>query len=64
MVLMKGGADVWEARAEYMDGTSVSRLFEQSPYKTESEQQYELEEWLITRKDGCIWYSVNWVEED
>lgn len=53
---------MWEARAEYEDGTSVYRLFDSDPRKSENEEQYELECWLIGRHDGCIWYSVNWAE--
>lgn len=54
---------MWEARAEYADGSSVCRYFEQSPYKTDNECQQDIEEWLICRKDGCTWYSVNWVND-
>jgi len=51
----------WEARAEYSDGTSVERLFEYDERKDENEQQQEIEEWLISKHDGCTWYSVNFV---
>lgn len=54
---------MWEARAEYEDGTIVERYFESDPQKNESDEQFEIEEWLIERHDGCTWYSVNWVME-
>lgn len=54
----------WEARAEYQDGSSISKRFEYNDRKNDNDQQYELEEWLITRKAGCTWYSVNIVYED
>ena len=55
---------MWEASAEYEDGTEVCRYFSASPYKTEEEDQQDLEEWLILRHPGCIWYSVTWVEHE
>lgn len=54
---------MWEARAEYADGTSVERLFESNPYKNDNDEQQELEEWLIDRHPECTWYSVNWINE-
>ena len=53
---------MWEASAEYADGTSVCRLFEYREDKAEYEQQYELECWLIGRHAGCTWYSVVYVD--
>lgn len=50
---------VWEARAEYEDGTEIERYFSYDKYKSESDQQFELEEWLISKHRGCTWYSVN-----
>lgn len=55
---------MWEARAEYEDGTTVERYFESDPRKNESDEQHEIEEWLIGRHDGCTWYSVNWIVEE
>lgn len=52
--------NMWEARAEYADGTSIERLFEDNGL-SDAEQQYRLEEWLIERKPDCTWYSVNWI---
>lgn len=54
---------MWEASAEYEDGTEVCRYFSASPYKTENEDQHDLEEWLIMRHPGCIWYSVTWLND-
>lgn len=55
---------MWEASAEYSDGTSVCRLFEYREDKDEAEQQYDLECWLIERHEGCTWYSVVYVEPE
>ena len=55
---------MWEAVAEYADGTRIERLFVSNPHRKESEEQYELEGWLIERHEGCVWYSVNWVCEE
>ena len=52
---------MWEARAEYADGTTVERLFEYNDRRSDNDQQYELECWLIERHPGCTWYSVNYV---
>ena len=54
----------WEARAEYLDGTSVERLFEYNERENENKQQFEIENWLVSRHDGCTWYSVDIVFED
>lgn len=54
----------WEALAEYEDGTSVSRLFEYNDRKSENRQQHEIEEWLLNRHPGCVWYSVNYLFPD
>ena len=57
-----GGINImWEARAEYQDGSEVYRLFDNNPNLTEAENQYRIECWLIEQKDGCTWYSVNWI---
>ena len=53
---------MWEARAEYADGTEVSKLFPYSEYTTEEVQQHRLESWLIDRHPDCTWYSVNYIE--
>lgn len=50
---------IWEAKAQYKDGTAVDRLFEYNENQPESEQQYQIECWLIERHDGCTWYSVD-----
>lgn len=49
----------WKAEAQYTDGTAVQRLFEYNENQPESEQQYQIECWLIERHDGCTWYSVD-----
>lgn len=54
---------MWEARAEYDDGTSYEGYFESNPYKYAEDERYELEEMLLTRHEGCTWYSVNWIYE-
>ncbi len=54
---------MWEAVAEYADGTSVRRLFAYSEGRNENDQQYDLECWLLERHPGCTWYSVNYIEE-
>lgn len=57
---------MWIARAEYADGTSIEKTFlymEGGNYQAECERQFELEEWLITRHEGCTWYSVDYVAE-
>lgn len=54
---------MWEARAEYADGTSIERLFDYDDCRSDAEQQYDIECWLIERKPGCTWYSVNFIYE-
>lgn len=53
---------MWEARAEYADGSRLERLFADNG-QSDNEQQYDIECWLIAQKPGCIWYSVNWANE-
>ena len=55
---------MWEARAEYADGSTVSRLFAYDETAPEEDQQYNLECWLIERRPGCTWYSVNYIEQE
>lgn len=58
---------MWEAVADYADGTSIRKLFpynEKGVYSLEEERQQELEAWLISYHDGCTWYSVNYIDED
>lgn len=57
---------MWQAVAEYEDGTSIEKFFpynENGNFQMEIERQYELEQWLVTRHDGCTYYSVSYVEE-
>ena len=55
---------MWEACAEYADGSSVRELFGYDPWQSESEQQYDLECWLLERHPDCTWYSVNYIPEE
>lgn len=55
---------LWEGRAEYSDGTTYERYFTYDPERNESEQQFEIEEFLVGRKDGCTWWSVEILEVD
>lgn len=52
---------MWEARAEYTDGTTCERYFDDNG-SPEQVQQYDLESWLVTRHPDCTWYSVNWCD--
>ena len=57
---------MWEAKAEYADGTTVVRYFpyqENGNYYVELATQYELECWLLNYHPDCTWYSVDYVEE-
>lgn len=54
---------MWEARAEYADGTTVRRYFSANESISENEGQYNLECWLLGRHKDCVWYSVNWIDE-
>ena len=51
---------VWEAMAEYEDGTRIEKTFPfyERNYHEECQRQYELECWLIERHEGCTFYSV------
>ena len=55
---------MWEARAEYADGTTVSRYFEYDASRPDNEQQYDIECWLIDWHPDCTWYSVNYIDID
>lgn len=59
---------MWEARAEYADGTEVCKNIPYIPGSIwqDNEEQYRIECELIERGNnhgGCTWYSVNYVEE-
>lgn len=57
---------MWVARAEYEDGTEIEKCFpyfEEGNWEMENKRQQQLEEWLITRHEGCIWYSVDYEED-
>ena len=56
------------ARATYSDGSEIEKEFPESrfPHMGGGDIEYMLEEWLISRQDGCEWYSVNyeWGDEE
>jgi len=54
----------WEAVAEYADGTCVNKLFpyNEANYSAENERQFEIESWLISKHEDCVWYSVNVID--
>lgn len=56
---------MWEARATYDDGSDFEAHYPSSAksYKDETQEQHEIEEYLISRHPGCNWYSVGWVED-
>lgn len=57
---------MWVARAEYEDGTEIEKCFpyyEDGNWLAENKRQQQLEEWLVTRHEGCVWYSVNYEED-
>ncbi len=49
----------WEARAEYADGTEIERNFAYDERRSDGDQQYDIEAWLIERHEDCTYYSVN-----
>ena len=53
---------MWVAKAEYADGTTVSRLFDDNG-TNDMDQQYEIETWLINRHADCTWCSVVWIND-
>ena len=54
---------MWIARAEYADGSSVEKMFDPNPYRTDADDQYEIECWLLEYRERCTWYSVDWVND-
>ena len=58
---------MWYAVAEYADETRIEKYLpynEKGNYSAECERQYDIECWLISQHDNCIYYSVVYVEED
>lgn len=51
----------FHAFATYEDGSEINKYFYVTEDQNLSEKQYELEEWLVTRKDGCTFYSVEFI---
>lgn len=59
---MKSG-EYWVAVGRYDDGTEIEEWFpydENGIYSREEERKHDIEEWLITRHEGCIFYSVSY----
>lgn len=57
---------IWLACAEYEDGTSIEKKVpytEGESVREENETQYRLECWLLSRHEGCTWYSVTVMED-
>ena len=57
---------MWEAKAEYADGTTFEMMFPYTAngnYEAECNEQYRIECYLIERHPGCTWYSVGYVDE-
>ena len=56
---------MWEAVAEYADGTRIEKTFpynEGGNYAMENERQYEIECWLLEQHPDCTYYSVCYVD--
>ena len=49
---------VWTADAEYADGSEVHETFEPDRSISEEDDQYNIECWLLERKEGCTWFAV------
>lgn len=54
---------MWEAKAEYADGSYINRYFDDNPDMGDAEQRYEIEAWLLDRRENCTFYSVDWIAE-
>lgn len=57
---------MWNAVAEYADGTRIEKNFpynENGNYNAECERQYDIECWLMLQHEDCIFYSVAYVED-
>ena len=57
---------MWNAVAEYADGTRIEKNFpyhENGNYNAECERQYDIECWLMSQHEDCIFYSVAYVED-
>lgn len=56
---------MWYAVAEYEDGTRIEKYYPYTAngnYNKECEEQYNIECNLL-EKEGCIYYSVTYVDE-
>lgn len=57
---------MWNAVAEYADGTRIEKTFhytEGGDYRAECKRQYEIEAWLLEQHEDCTYYSVCYTEE-
>lgn len=54
---------MWEAEAEYPDGTIVKHLFEYNSKQSDEEQRNKIYDWLIAQHPDCLWYTVNYVSK-
>lgn len=58
---------MWVASARYADGTEIEKRFvynENGNYLAEGERQYQLESWLVSAHEDCVWYSVSYEPDD
>lgn len=58
---------MWLGVAEYADGTriEVKRPYNEGGlYAAEEEKRYEIESFLVERREGCTYYSVVYVNDD
>ena len=56
---------MWEAVAEYEDGTRIEKMFPYTAngnYEKECSEQYDIECWLLKQHPRCTYYSVPYVE--
>lgn len=52
---------MWEAKAEYADGSRIERLFEDNPSR---DSEHDIECWLVERDKAVVWYSVEWIPDN
>ena len=54
---------MWEIRATYDDGMELEEYRGRDTFKSEEDDQQDLEEYAINYHEGCNWFSVNWANE-
>lgn len=56
---------MWLAEIRYVDGTWIEKYFEDNPYKSDGDMQYELECWLLEQnpEKEVEWYNVCYIYE-